>query len=179
MLGAFVVAGAMLVLTLGCSATQGTADSPEKRSELAAKLAKMSIELGSLDSALDRGAAWAWDASSDTLELQLGRELSADEQTRAQGIMRTVLAEFMTAELWKQAVTGVYSKNFSAAELESIMAFYGSPVGRKVLQLEGTLTQDIDDSLDGLLEGRIEEFIVRLDTELGSAFEGLGDGAGR
>lgn len=173
-----VAVGLVLGLTIGCGASRGPADSPETRKELAGKLAKLSIELGSLDRVLESGAELALRSSADTIQLELGRELTDREQGQVQLILRTVLSEYVTAELWEETVTRVYADNFTASELDSMLEFYSSTVGRKSLQLEGMLSQEVDAGVEQALEGRIDEFIGRVDDELALAFPGLGSGEG-
>ncbi len=91
--------------------------------------------------------------------------------------MRSVLSEFVKQALWEEAVIAVYVENFTAAELEAMLAFYGSPVGRKSLELERTLAAEVDAAVETALEGQLEEFIDRIDDELAEAFEGLDSGA--
>jgi hypothetical protein len=163
---------------IGCAGTGATPDSPEKRSEIAGELARLSLELGSLNRALDSGADWAWDASAETLEVELGRPLTEEEQAKVRATLRAVLAEFLTAALWQETISRVYAEHFTAAELESILTFYRSPVGRKVLQREAVVQQDVDGGLEGPLEERLEEFIDRVDEELAKAFPDLASGEG-
>ncbi len=170
----FVTLGLILGLTIGCA---GPTDSPEARQELAGELARLSVELGSLDRLLEDGAEMAWSSSADTIRLELGRELTGQEQGQVQRILRTVLSEFVTAELWEETVTRVYAENFTAGELDSMLEFYSSPAGRKSLQLQGKLTQQVDAAVEQALEARIDEFIARVDEELALAFPGLGSGA--
>ena len=159
----------LLVVALACAAPQ-TADSPESRAEAAGELARLSLELGSLDQVLNRGADWAQSASNDALTLELGRELTDEEQARVREILRGVLADYMTRELWAQSVTRVYAEEFTAAELDEIVAFYGSPIGRKLLERESALSDRVDDEMDVAFEGQIEEFVSRIDEALNAEF---------
>jgi len=167
-----------LGLAAGCAGTGATPDSPEKRTEIAGELARLSLELGSLDSALDSGADWAWDASAETLEVEVGRALTEEEQAKVRDVLRNVLTEFLTPALWEETITRVYSEQFTADELDSILAFYDSPGGRKVLKTEQAVRQAVNSELEGPLEGRLEEFIGRVDEELAKAFPDLATGEG-
>ena len=168
-----IAIGALLAPAIGCAATVGTADSPETRAEIAGELARLSVETGTLERALDSGADLAWGASAETLQLELGRQLTAQEEGRVRDILRVALREFLTPQLWEETISRVYAAHFTAAELDSILAFYGSPAGRKVLELEGVLGNEVDEGLEGPLEEKLDAFIARVDEELGAAFEGL------
>lgn len=171
----FVVLGLFIVLTVGCASHDG-ADSSRTAEEAAQELSRLSIEQGALDSALGRAADWTWSASTDALTLELGREPSEEENDRGRAILREVLAEFLTPGLWEESITSVYVDRFTAAELNEIVRFYSSPVGRKVLSLEGEVTDAVDDKIgEALGEERLEEFIARVDEALRVEF-GLGDG---
>ena len=173
----FVVLGLFIVLAVGCASHDG-ADSSRTAEEAAQELARLSIELGSLDAALGRAADWTWSASIDALTLELGREPSEEENDRGRAILREVLAGFLTPELWEKSITRVYTERFTAVELNEMVRFYGSPVGRKVLSLEGEVSGAVDDEIgEALGEDRLEEFITRVDDALGTEF-GLGGGQG-
>jgi len=175
---AVIAAGSVvLALTLACSAPGETPDTPENRAEIAGKLATLSVELGSFEDVLDRGADLAWTASADTLTLELGRELTEEEQAQVREVLRAVLGEFLTEELWKETVIRVYADEFTASELASILSFYDSPVGRKVLDLETALTEEVHDSLGDTLDARLDEFIERVDAELATKFDLPGEDA--
>jgi hypothetical protein len=171
------VIGLSILLAASCAAQDGA--SPSRTAEEAAQeLARLSVELGSLDSALDRAADWTWGASLDSIVLALGREPTEDEQVRGLAVLREVIGEFVTPELWEQSVTRVYGEQFTAAELNEMVRFYGSPVGRKVLSLENQLTDEVDDLIGEALAGDpLESFIARVDEALGAEL-GLGGGEG-
>jgi hypothetical protein len=172
-----VVLGLFIALAVGCASHDG-ADSSRTAEESARELARLSIELGSLDAALGRAADWTWSASVDAFTLELGREPSEEENDRGRAILREVLGEFLTPELWGESIALVYTERFTAAELNEMVRFYGSPVGRKVLSLEGEVTDAVDDEIGAALgEGRLEEFIARVDEALGAEF-GLDGGQG-
>jgi len=173
----FLVLGLFIVLTIGCASHDG-ADASRTAEEAAQQLSRLSIELGALDSALGRAADWTWNASNDALTLELGREPSEEENDRGRAILREVLAEFLTPELWEKSITSVYVDRFTPAELNEIVRFYSSPVGRKVLSLEDEVTDAVDDEIaEAFGEERLEEFIARVDEALRAEF-GLGDGQG-
>ena len=69
---ACVVLAALAVLA-GCAAGDGGGPA-RNAEEVAGDLARLAIELGSLDNMLDRGADLAWESSLDTLRLEIGRE---------------------------------------------------------------------------------------------------------
>jgi len=168
----------VMALALVTACTAQSVDAARTPEEAALELARLSTELGSLGATLDRGADWALDASMDSLTLELGREPSAAEKETVRAILRSVLGEFLTAEIWEASITEVYGQHFSAEELGALMAFYQSPAGRKSLQLQDQLTDEVDDVMGAAVERRMDEFIARVDDELASAFPALQDEGG-
>jgi len=162
-----------LVLISACAGAAPIADSPEAREEKARAIVRLEIENGGLDERLDRGAELARAYSLDALKLELGRELTVDEQQAVLEIMRSVLGEYLTAEAWEGLLTEVYAGNFTAAELQEILAFFESPAGRKTLDLSDQLSAEIDEQADAMFEGRIDEFANRVDEELAKRFPAL------
>lgn len=173
--GRFVTVAILLILAAGCSGTQhhATPDSPEGRAANAAELARLALELGSYDEILDSGAKLAESSSAAALELELGRSLTDEESATVRGLMRSVIAEFVTPEIWQDSVTAVYAEHLTADELHTLFEFYASPLGRKVLGMEGMLTEEVNTAVDAALEDRIDEFIGRVDEELAAAFPGI------
>jgi hypothetical protein len=171
------IIGLSMLLALSCASQDGAGPS-RTAEESAAELARLSVELGSLDDALDRAADWAWGATVDAITLELGREPTEEERTRGRDILRGVIAEFVTPELWKESVARVYAEHFTAGELNEMIRFYDSPVGRKVLSLESELTDEVDGLFEEALDGEtLQAFIARVDEALGAEL-GLGEGDG-
>jgi hypothetical protein len=169
--------GLSILLAVGCASQDGAGPS-RTADEAAQELARLSIELGSRDGALDRAADWTWSASTDALTLELGREPTEDENVRGRAILREVIGEFLTPDLWKESIARVYAERFTATELNEMVRFYASPVGRKVLTLEDEITDEVDDAFgEALGEARLEELITRIDEALGAEL-GLGGGQG-
>jgi hypothetical protein len=163
------------LLILGCSAREATSSrTPE---EAAQALADLALELGSLERALDRATTSAWEATEDPLTLELGREPSDDERDWVRGMLRATLAEYLTGDVWREAVTRVYGERFTAAELDQLIEFYRSPLGRKVLSGASELAREVDGAMRERIDAKVEEFITRVDTQLAERFEELGDGS--
>jgi len=92
-------------------------------------------------------------------------------------MLRETLAEHMTGDIWQDAVTRVYGQHFSAVEIEQLIEFYGSPLGRKMLSQGDELAREVDDDMRERLDAKIEEFIGQVDTKLAGKFEELGGGS--
>ena len=170
-----MMSGLLLVLvsTHSSACAPREADAARTPEQAARELAQLSTELGGLNVTLDRGADLALRSSLGTLTLELGREPSAAEQEAVRTILRTVLGEFLTAEVWEASITKVYSQHFSAEELDGLLVFYRSPLGRKSLELQSQLTEEVDVGMEEAVDHRIDEFIARVDEEIDKAFPEL------
>jgi len=163
------------LLFFGCSAQDAA---PSRTPEEAARaLADLAIEQGSLERALSRATTSAWEATEAPLTLELGRELNDDEREWVQGMLGATLADYITGDVFRDAITRVYGQSFTAAEIDQLIEFYGSPLGRKTLLLTSELAHDIDGVMRERLEAKIEEFITRVDAQLAERFESLGGGS--
>jgi hypothetical protein len=136
----------------------------------------LEVETGALDGMLDEGAALAREATADMLMIELGREPSEEDLAQLEAVMRAGLAEFLTVELWQETVAKVYAENFTAAELQETVTFYGSPTGRKILGLGQTLDRAVGEAVDTALEVHRDEFSDRVDAGLAERFPELAEG---
>lgn len=159
-------------LAAACSAP-APPDTPELRQEKALEVARLEIEKGGLDEALDSGADFALAASLDALATQLGREPSEAEADRVRAILRSALAEILTAETWQQASAAVYARHLTPAELEDIAAFYRSPTGTTLLGLQSRLSADLGDAAEEILGEGQNEFARLVDEALAGEFPEL------
>jgi len=167
------VAG-LLLLTLACAAPTAppAEDTPENRMERSQVLARMEVDGGALDATLDLGASLAHDFTNDMLTIDLGRELSTEEQQKVLGIMRATLADVLTRERFEEAVAEVYAKHFTPAELDEAIAFFASPTGAKTLSLQGVITDQVGDAAEAIVEEHLEAFSSAVDQALAAEFEG-------
>ena len=163
----------VLALSAACSGSHHVADSPEARQEEARTFARLSIEGGSLNKALEKGAALGEAYSLETLNVELGRDLSDEERATVRRIMRDSLSEILTPEIWTETLVSVCTEYFTAGELHEINEFFQSPTGSKFLSIESELSQDINDRADAVFEQNIDAFIARVDEGLGEAFPAL------
>jgi len=170
---AVVFAGIVLMTGTACMQSTPLADSPEARLEQARALTALEVQSGALDDMLDEGAALAREATADMLMLELEREPTEEQLAQLEAIMRESLAEFLTADLWQETVAGVYARHFTAAELQQAVAFYGSPMGRKILGLQSSLDAEVGDAVEAVLEVHSDEFTARVDKALEERFPEL------
>jgi hypothetical protein len=166
---AVVVVGA--ALAVGCGGPPP--DTPELRQEKALEVARLEVEKGGLDEALDSGADYALAASLDALAGELGREPTEDEAARVRAVLRSALAEVLTAERWQRAAAAVYAGHLTPAELEALAAFYRSPTGTRLLGLQSEISSDLGDAAEEILGQGEDEFARLVDEGLAEEFPEL------
>ena len=157
----------------GACAAPAPPDTPELRREKALEVARLEVQKGGLDEALDSGADFALAASLSTLAAQLGREPTDSEADRVRAILRSALAEVLTAERWQPAAAAVYARHLTPAELEDVAAFYRSPAGTRILGLQAELSRDLGDAAEEILGQNQDVFARLVDDSLASEFPEL------
>ena len=166
-----------LITACGGSHSHDVADSPEARQDEAETFARLSIEGGSLNKAIEKGAELGEAYSLQTLKVELGRELSDAERDTVRGIMRDALGEILTPELWSETLVSVCAEYFTAGELHEINEFFQSSTGSKFLRIESQLSDAVNDRADAVFEKNIDAFIAQVDEGLAQAFPELADEA--
>lgn len=146
------------------------AESPDSRSEKAARLARVLTDGGSLDQTLDRGAAYAAAAGAPALEARLGRALTDEESDRLEAIIRNVLTRFLTKEKWEKVTAAAYEERFTAGEMDAILTFLGSPAGKKLLNLQPELGREFGDAAQAIVVERLDEFRDAVDAAVDKSF---------
>ena len=168
-----VMAAAGVLLLSACAQP---ADTPELRLERARQVARLEIEGGALDDALNVGADIALAAAGDALERELGRPVTDEERERVHGIFREALAEFLTPEVWVEQSAVVYARHLTPAELNELAAFYGTSTGSKLLSMQADLTHELGDAAEAIVVENEMAFAGRVDEALAAAFPELGGG---
>jgi len=164
----------IVAFAFACAQTPPLADTPENRLEQARALTALEVESGALDDMLDEGAALAREATADMLMIELERQPTEEELAELEVVLRSVMAEFLTAEAWQATVAEVYAADFTAAELQETVAFYTSPVGRKILGRQRALDEEVGRRAEALIDERLDEFAARVDEVLAERFPELG-----
>lgn len=165
-----------MALTFACAQTPPPTDTPENRLEQARLLTALEVESGALDEMLDEGAALAREATADIFMFELERQPSEEDLAQLETVLRAGLAEFLTADLWQEAVAEIYAENFTASELQAAVDFYGSPTGRKILSMGKNLDDEVRDAVEAALEAHNDEFAAMIDAALAERFPELAEG---
>lgn len=167
--GAWWVPLSLVLVVVGCAEAPAE-DTTENRQRLAVRLGRLAAEKGAFDRALDDGADLATRAAAPALELDRGRNLTDDERALLRETLRSVITEFVSTEEWQAIVSQVYQEEFTAGELESILEFYDTPLGHKLIRKRGALTKRVEAGTDALFDSRLDAFIERADQAVAVAF---------
>ncbi len=167
--GSWWVLSLLMLVAAGCSQAPAE-DTTENRERLAVRLARLAAEKGAFDRALDNGADLATRATAPALELDRGRNLTEDERGLLRETLRSVITEFVSTQEWQAIVSQVYQEEFTAGELESILEFYDTPLGHKLIRKRGALTKRVEADTDALFDSRLDAFIERADEAVAAAF---------
>lgn len=149
-----------LALALPVFATQPNPSARQR--ELALKL----IEVSDMLKAMASG--------SDMMLGQLEQQYMADAQAKGQDLAeakelfeatRAAVQKIDFATPMKDAVVNIYAKYFTEAELQQLIAFYGSDAGRKYLGVANDLMRDSMNAATELLLPTIQETIAKVNAE--------------
>jgi hypothetical protein len=174
-----VVGIALAAAVVAACAPTAPPDTPELRMERARALAELELGAeGAYQETLGLGASLATDATTDALIVELGRELSEDEASSVHGVMRSAIARVLTPERWMSAAAEIYAAHFSVAELDQAMMFYSSPVGAKIMSLQGTLDNEMGSAVEAIIDAELESVIGAVDRGLEELFPELAGEAG-
>jgi hypothetical protein len=91
------------------------------------------------------------------LEESLKRELSPSDVGKAKAAVRRTLLEVFPPKVMDDATASILMKHFSAAEIESLIAFHATPLGAKFVQLQPVIAQEIGMTVEERWRGRSDE----------------------
>lgn len=117
-------------------------DTPEIHNEYANKIAHKILEEGGYKVLVDQGAAQGMAIFQANLRGANGVELAKDKYDAATEAMRAAIQKSLPMELWEPSFANLYAKQFSTEELASILAFYETPSGKRLLASQGMLTSE-------------------------------------
>lgn len=122
--------GACLIVMLLAGAAEGS----DRAVEAARELFRLVIAEGSVGAMFGQIRALTVAGLTQDVEGRLGERFSGDERERFQAAVDRVLAQHLTLRIFEDECVAVYARHFTADELEQLLAFYRSPVGRKALE---------------------------------------------
>ena len=70
------------------------------------------------------------------VEKMLGHELTANEETRLRMNFKESLLKLIPEALWEEEMAAVFRRYLTDDELEEALAFYSTPAGQKLLEVQ-------------------------------------------
>lgn len=165
------IAVAVMIAVYGASAGDATAQDASRRA-LALDLARLLVEDPARRSIEDQVGAGMMQAMGSTLEGRLNRRLLEIEWQTLAGIVRRFLVDALPVQRTEELAAEVYARHFDEQELQDLLAFQRSPVGRKAWRLNPVIARDTAQAVD--LEMRRSPAARRMLDDLRRAFPVLG-----
>jgi len=166
----------VVALFLSACATVPLQDSRISRAKAriaAEDLARLEFSTGRFDVLMDQMIEATLVSMRPVLEEELGRELTHTENRKVTSALRDVLVEVYPEKDWLEGVSEVYYRHFTAEEIESILKFYQSSPGKRLLDKQAIITSEAIKSGERLFESKQDTFAKRLQQELAKALPSL------
>lgn len=117
-------------------------DTPETHKEYARKVAHTILAEGGYKLLVDQGAAQGLALFQANIRGMSGVEIARGKYDAAAEAMRAAIEKSLPQELWEPAFTDLYAKQFSTDELASMLSFYETPVGKRLLASQEILNSE-------------------------------------
>jgi hypothetical protein len=100
----------------------------------------------------------------------LKRAPTAKDRDLLAEAIRTAMEEVFPKAAWEQAIAPLYAQHFTAEELVSVLEFNKTPLGRKLIGLQGRLMSDGGELGQSMFAARHEEFMRVAEREIRKRF---------
>jgi hypothetical protein len=100
---------------------------------------------------------------------QSGAALDAEMQRQMDGLMKGVMEDVravLSTDEMLEAVIPIYQRHYTAEEVEAIIAFQNSPVGKKMVSLQPMMMQESAQALAPLQQRAMPELMRRLNERM-------------
>jgi len=131
----------------------------EMRLEIKARaLVRITFQDQGLDAIYEQAGKTASLIMINALQSNLKRELTASENKRMNNVVYRSIRNLVSADEWEKVIAPIYSKYYSIEDLDKIVDFYKTPVGRKVLKLQGNIVREAGEAGEKLFAGKADKF---------------------
>jgi hypothetical protein len=163
-----------IVIAIAAVAPPPAVAQDDARGPLARELAGLTLAGDVRRGVEDQVGALLAQSVGAALQERLNRRLQESEWRALSGIVRRFLTETLRAGRTEAIAAEVYARQFDTAELRDLVAFHGSPVGRKVQRLAPVIAMETVAGLEQ--EIRTSAAAPQMLDELRRAFPVLGPG---
>jgi uncharacterized protein len=95
-------------------------------------------------------------------------ELSPSQKTAMESLNNEMFAKMMAPDFidtYLAAMIPIYQRHFTKTDVDELISFYASPVGRKFLREQPLLTRESLEKVLPLMQNRIQDVMVEIDYE--------------
>lgn len=136
---------------------------------LASSAVRATLDAGAHEALLNQAVATSYAVARARIEGS-GRQLTTAQVGELESAIRKVVTDTYPREAWEETLLPLFLSNLDRDELRALLAFQGSPLGRKLLVIQARLMAGNQISYQ-LLQTRRDEFARRLSEELGRVFK--------
>ena len=104
------------------------------------------------------------------VEDMVGHELTADEEARLRLIFKESLLNLVPESLWEEEMAAVFRRYLSDDEIEEALAFYSTPAGQKLLQVQTESGVEAGRAIAKVFQAGQEEFLAETSTRIMESF---------
>jgi hypothetical protein len=148
----------------------GGAGDPNQAQARESELARIVMPQGLWDDLMNHGTNAMIAIGKEILESQLKRGLSSAELEKLKSASRRTVTEILPKKLVEHAAVSIYVKHFSTAELDAIIAFYNTPLGKKLQELMPELAREGDQLGQETFVSHEKELMDRFQQEISKEF---------
>lgn len=154
----FYLIGVLCATIISGCAEKPIDDSPQQRKILATEISQLTLSDGGFDTLRTQAIESAMQVFSPTMQAQIGRELTQSEYEKFRKAFEKAFDEVLPSKVWLSPTADLYAKHFDSNELNEILIFYRTPIGRKSLRTMNTLAIEGAQMGIELMESKEEEF---------------------
>jgi len=159
------------LILIACASTQPSARLSIAQTKVAAEdLARKEYSYGTFTTLIDEASDQFLLTMRPILEKELERELTYKENDSLKDILRDLINEVYPVELWVEEISKIYIRYFTAQEIESILKFYETGPGKRMLELGPILRSEGGEAGIQIYNSRQDRFTKRFVEEFTKAF---------
>lgn len=104
------------------------------------------------------------------VEDMVGHELTTDEETRLRLIFKESLLKLVPESLWEEEMAVVFRRYLSDDELKQALAFYSTPAGQKLLEIQTESGVEAGQAVAKVFRAGQEEFLAETNARIMETF---------
>ena len=160
---------AQIIFLTGCF-DKRIEDTPEMRKSLAMKICEITFSSGYFDAIRTQAINGSMDLIASEMRNEIGRELTQSEYKKVSEAFAIAFDETAPKNVWIIPMAELYEKYFDSNELNEILKFYNTEVGKKTLRTSGIMVSEGAQVGEKLMKSKEKEIDERFQKELAKQF---------